>query len=842
MSMVITTNVAALNTTRNMNRSNSNLNSSLQKLSSGYRINSGKDGPADLVISEQLRSQINGLERAVRNTSEANNVLSIAEGALNEMNSLLKTMKTLAVHAANEGVVSTDQVEADQAEMDSAIQSLDRIANSTKYSTDQLLNGSKEINYSTNTTVKGTQNNSLIDTSNTSFQQICKTSGYKVTVSYTGTSTNVDATTGVGDADLTKQAAKAYLEIDTTDTGLSQIDENGLTQAQSFVLTGNKGSKQFSFPKGTTVSEIVSSISSYKDSTGIDASLTFNSNQAINEGTEAVAGTLDDTAIVANEILLLDNYTTNADGTTAQLITAVTGANSYAADIVYGKNTDGQGNIYIKYTGDGANHSYELYKDSSLSEESLIGRGVGTNASTECNNSGIAGLQLTFAADASYGDVAYLSYGNVALDEDDVSASDIMADGGIFDITADGLSVAAGVSLGTNTDDEGSIHFKTVVDDAGLATVYAYKDASMSADSLVAQSESGIDLTNAGSVTLNQIWNDDHTASTGLSLVLNVQNSGTDVTGTYTGSITFNNLDARIHTTEYGSDAYIQVQQLEGGLFTTYDKADDVSSASLVESGTTFRTYGQDATVNVNGQSVKTNGLNLNVSTSDLMAKIKFNEGKAGSTTIAQAGYGEGSVFTGTGTLTVTSIDDANALRGVTAYVTQACHNTRESVSNFQGGMTLQLGEGSGDQDRTVVSLQGMGIDNLGKTTVTKAFDSGSAVQETRTLTLRDVLGGGVACLEVDATLAMDIIDQAITDVSNTRAQIGALQTNMLDTNSNNLEVAIENLTLTESNIRDTDMASEMTQFTSSQILAQAGVSMLSQANSQAQNVLSLLG
>ncbi len=841
MSMVITTNTAALNTTRNMNRSNNSLNSSLQKLSSGYRINSGKDGPADLVISEQLRSQINGLERAVRNTSEANNVLSIAEGALNEMNSLLKTMKTLAVHAANEGVVSTDQVEADQAEMDSAIQSLDRIANSTKYSTDQLLNGSKEINYSTNTTVKGTQNNSLIDTSNTSFQQIYKTSGYKVTVSYTGTSTNVDATTGVGDADLTKQAAKAYLEIDTTATGLSQIDENGLTQAQSFVLTGNKGSKQFSFPKGTAVSEIVSSISSYKDSTGIDASLTFNSEQAINAGTAAVAGTLNDTAIAANEILLLDNYTTNANGTTAQLITAVTDADSFAGDIVYGMNTDGQGNIYIKYTGDGTDHSYELYKDSSLSEESLIGRGVGTAASTECNNSGITGLQLTFSGDASYGDVAYLSYGNVALDEDDVSSSDIMADGGIFDITADGLSVAAGVSLGTNTDDEGSIFFKTVVDDAGEATVYAYKDASMSADSLVAQSESGIDLTSVGSVTLNQIWNDDHTASTGLSLVLNVQN-GTAVTGTYSGSITFNNLDARIHTTEYGSDAYIQVQQLEGGLFTTYDKADDVSSASLVEAGKTFRTYGQDATVNVNGQSVKTNGLNLNVSTSDLMAKIKFNEGKAGSTTIAQAGYGEGSVFTGTGTLTVTSIDDANALRGVTAYVTQACHNTRESVSNFQGGMTLQLGEGSGDQDRTVVSLQGMGIDNLGKTTVTRAFDSGSAVQETRTLTLRDVLGGGVACLEVDATLAMDIIDQAITDVSNTRAQIGALQTNMLDTNSNNLEVAIENLTLTESNIRDTDMASEMTKFTSSQILAQAGVSMLSQANSQAQNVLSLLG
>lgn len=72
-------------------------------------------------------------------------------------------------------------------------------------------------------------------------------------------------------------------------------------------------------------------------------------------------------------------------------------------------------------------------------------------------------------------------------------------------------------------------------------------------------------------------------------------------------------------------------------------------------------------------------------------------------------------------------------------------------------------------------------------------------------------------------------------------AQIGAVQTNLLQTNSNNLEVTIENLTKTESYIRDTDMASEMTAYTSSQILAQAGVSMLSQANSNAQNVLSLL-
>jgi flagellin len=87
----------------------------------------------------------------------------------------------------------------------------------------------------------------------------------------------------------------------------------------------------------------------------------------------------------------------------------------------------------------------------------------------------------------------------------------------------------------------------------------------------------------------------------------------------------------------------------------------------------------------------------------------------------------------------------------------------------------------------------------------------------------------------------MTIIEKAISDVSEQRATIGAVQANMLQTNENNLRVAIENITKTESNIRDTDMASEMTEFTRDQILANAGVSMLTQANSQAQNVLQLL-
>jgi len=135
-----------------------------------------------------------------------------------------------------------------------------------------------------------------------------------------------------------------------------------------------------------------------------------------------------------------------------------------------------------------------------------------------------------------------------------------------------------------------------------------------------------------------------------------------------------------------------------------------------------------------------------------------------------------------------------------------------------------------------------MSIVNLGQVTFTDQWDPGKLVYETRTLTMQDVMGGGVASLGRDAIKAMAIIEQAINDVSDLRARLGAVQSNMLQTNANNLEVAIENIQKTESAIRDTDMASEMTEFTKNQVLQSASMSMLAQANQQSQSVLQLLG
>jgi flagellin len=120
-----------------------NLNKTLQHMSSGYRINVAADGPADLVISEDLRSQISGIQTALRNSQESANLIGIAEGALNEISSVLTSMRALAVHASNTGVVSQSQINADQSEVDRGLASINRIVQATRFAGDPVFTTSQ---------------------------------------------------------------------------------------------------------------------------------------------------------------------------------------------------------------------------------------------------------------------------------------------------------------------------------------------------------------------------------------------------------------------------------------------------------------------------------------------------------------------------------------------------------------------------------------------------------------------------------------------------------------------------------------------------------------------------
>jgi len=137
----INTNVSALSAQRGLAKSQRTLNETLEKLSSGLRINRGADDPAGLIASEGLRSEMAGIQQAIDNSSRASNVISTAEASLSEVASLLLNIKELIVEAANSGALSEDEVEANQLQIDSAIESITRISNTSTFAGLNLLNG-----------------------------------------------------------------------------------------------------------------------------------------------------------------------------------------------------------------------------------------------------------------------------------------------------------------------------------------------------------------------------------------------------------------------------------------------------------------------------------------------------------------------------------------------------------------------------------------------------------------------------------------------------------------------------------------------------------------------------
>jgi flagellin len=142
MSLRINTNTAAMTALRNLTNVSDNFIRSIERLSSGLRINRGADDPAGLIISENLRAQILGLAQATNNAQDAANLVKTAEGALDEIQNLLRTMRQLAVHAANTGVNDITAVMADQTQIRSALESINRIAEQTQFATKRLLDGS----------------------------------------------------------------------------------------------------------------------------------------------------------------------------------------------------------------------------------------------------------------------------------------------------------------------------------------------------------------------------------------------------------------------------------------------------------------------------------------------------------------------------------------------------------------------------------------------------------------------------------------------------------------------------------------------------------------------------
>lgn len=167
--MRVAHNIVALGAWRQLSQVGDRLGKSVQRISSGYRINAASDDPAGLVISENLRAQVRGMEQAVSNTQEGMSMIQTAEGALSEIHSLLSSMRSLALHAANTAALTVTSLAADQEQLDSAINSVQRIATTTAYAGKMLIDGT--LGYTLEGMVKDESNVAAIDVDGANINQ-----------------------------------------------------------------------------------------------------------------------------------------------------------------------------------------------------------------------------------------------------------------------------------------------------------------------------------------------------------------------------------------------------------------------------------------------------------------------------------------------------------------------------------------------------------------------------------------------------------------------------------------------------------------------------------------------
>lgn len=343
----INTNVATLRGLRSMSKANSMLNQSLTRLSSGLKINSGKDSPAGLIASATLGSQISAIQQSISNSNRANNVISTADSALGEIGGLLTQVRGLVQEGLNKGALSDDEIKANQLQIDSALSAINKIAANTNFAGNKLIDGSKAF----------TTNMSTLDAS--------KLSDFQVNQAIFGSSGTISL-----DATVTQQAQKAQL----------QYNGGALTGAATVEVSGSKGQEVVFLGSSSTLANVKDAINGTTDSTGVTArivdGLSVKQNAAANTLTTAVAGNNNDLvftdarattqlgsnaslggavnivyAVAGNNTALSVGTTTASNGNTTITVNLATNGNgaatSTASDVLTAVNQDATASKYV---------------------------------------------------------------------------------------------------------------------------------------------------------------------------------------------------------------------------------------------------------------------------------------------------------------------------------------------------------------------------------------------------------------------------------------------------------------------------------------------------------------
>ena len=389
----INTNVSSLIAVNTLNKNNTSLQTSLQRLSTGFRINSGKDDPAGLIASESLRAEQQATSTAISNAQRADNVIGTAEGSLGEVSNLLVSLQGLVGDASNKAGLSQDEKDADQLQVDSILSTINRISNSASFEGVKLLNGT--FDYST--------------------------SGISTTSAFTSVSIN---SAKVGSTTL----AVTVSVVTSAQTGQLNFlgSSSGLNGAAALSLAGNTGTVQLSFASSTKSSAIVASVNQFKDSTGVEATLSadnksvkftstgfgasqfisVSSNNATAVATKDSSGVATTTDYGRNATVTVNGAAVQSDGLTVKVVTA-----NLEADLTLNStvNSNGKSKTF-GVTGGGA--TFSLGAQVNTANAASIGIG---NLNTGSIGKVVSNGTLYTLADLGSGKAAAVNSGDTGL-------------------------------------------------------------------------------------------------------------------------------------------------------------------------------------------------------------------------------------------------------------------------------------------------------------------------------------------------------------------------------------------------------------------------------------------
>lgn len=390
----INTNVSSLIAQRVLRRQNSSLNTSLVRLSTGLKINSGGDNPAGLIASENLRAEKLGITQAIDNANRASNIVGTAEGGLNEISSLLTELQSLISQTANSGGLSKEEKEANQLQVDSILNTVNRIAQSTAFQGTKLLNGSYDY------TTSGVTSTQVTDVR---INAARVPDGASINVAV-----NVTASAELG-----------------TLTYTGTVGAGGVT----IEVAGNTGTQQLSFASGTTISSIATAIAAIADVTGVSAivsgttlkitSTEFGSQQFVSvraiSGSFSVSGGTNGKDFGTDAVATINGATAQADG---KRISYRSGTLDVEFELADAFNTDNSTTSFV-VTGGGANFA--------------LGSKV---TEAEKTSLGIAAVATTNLGTKTRGYLSSLaSGGDNALDTDNLATAQRIVDDAIKQVS-----------------------------------------------------------------------------------------------------------------------------------------------------------------------------------------------------------------------------------------------------------------------------------------------------------------------------------------------------------------------------------------------------------------------